>query len=320
MRRVVHTLRAGVFVTLGASFAACSAIAPGPAVPEAGAAARAHLATSSGALLYIGAHHFIETYSYPSGTSASRMHTKFFVVALCSDVHGNVFMPATLAQSGKTSGEVVEYAHGGSQPLRTVALPKGQLPVDCSSDPSTGNLAVTSYDVRNFAPQINVYVNGSGTPHAYKAPALGASSEPAYDNSGDLYVTSGGNVGVFLAAGSSTLVKITSNTILGPVAHAQWDGKYFALQSFTVARHQGEHTQERIFRFSISGSTATLQGYSHFTGWYAHDPGRSWIDGNTMVATPGAYIAIWNYPAGGKSVKVVHPGKAAKSVTVSAAS
>ena len=319
MRQLAHSLRLALFVAASATLAACAAASGTSAMPARNAPAR-HAASSSNALLYIGARHHIETYAYPSGTQQARIRTKFVVVALCSDANGNVFVSGTHLQSGKTMGAVYEYAHGGRQPIATLLLPQRQLPVDCSSDPSTGNLAVTSYNAHNFTPQIDVYVNGSGTPQIYTNDSLGASPEPAYDDSGDLYVTSGGNVGVELLAGSSNLVKITTSTLLGIVAHAQWDGKYFALQSFTTKRHHGEDTLERVYRFSISGSTATLEGVSSFSGWYVRDAGKSWIAGNTIVATPGKAFAIWNYPQGGKAVDVERLTKQAKAVTVSAGS
>ena len=207
-----------------------------------------------------------------------------------------------------------------NQPIATLSLPAHQLPVDCSSDPSTGNLAVTSYNSDNFAPQVNIFVDAGGKPEVFKSSALGASPVPAYDASGDLYATSGGNGGAYMAAGSREFVKVTTNVTLGNAFHAQWDGTYFAVQSFAIVRHQREKTLEHIYRFSILGSTGTLAGVAHFTGWHALDAGKSWIAGNTMVATPASAVVIWNYPGGGKSIKMLHPARKGRAVTVSAGS
>lgn len=269
-------------------------------------------------MLYVGAHNYIETFAYPAGTAAGTIKTHFNVVGLCSDAHGNVFALGTTTKGNATSGAAYEYAPGSTQITQTLALPARQIPVACSSDPSTGNFAVTSYNSHNFNPQINVYANASGTPAVFMSSALSAAPQPAYDASGDLYVTSGGNKGTYLPAGSNALVTVTLNKVLGNVAHAQWDGKYFALQSFMVARHQGEHTAEHVYRVSISGSTGTLTGSTHFLNWYSKDAGFSWIAGDTMVATPGKYVAIWNYPGGGKSIMVLHPAQKGRAVTVSA--
>jgi hypothetical protein len=164
---------------------------------------------------------------------------------------------------------------------------------------------------------LNVYADASGTPHVHKNEALGAMPQPAYDDSGNLYVTSGGDVGVALPKGASRLVKVTTNVTLGGIAHAQWDGKYFALQSFTVAKHSGEHTLERVYRLDISGTTGKIVGFSRFVDWFVKDPGQSWIAGTTLIATPASYVAFWNYPGGGKSIGVLHPAQPGKAVTVS---
>lgn len=320
MRRVVHTLRPVFFFAVTATLSACSTATNGSAVPAANSAAHVRQATTSGELLYIGAHNYIETYAYPAGTAATSIKTAFDVIGLCSDAHGNVFALGTTTKNGATAGAAYEYAHGGTQVIETLALPPRQIPAGCSSDPSTGNLAVTSYNAHNFTPQINVYASAGGAPTIYMNSALSAVPQPAYDDSGDLYVTSGGSSGAYLPAGSTSFITITINIVLGNVAHAQWDGKYFALQSFTVARHQGEHTLEHVYRVSISGSTGTIEGSTHFAGWYSKDAGLSWIAGDTMVATPGKYVAIWNYPVGGKTITVIHPAKKGRAVTVSAGS
>jgi hypothetical protein len=320
MRRVVHSSRPVFVFALSAALSACSATTSGNAVPAGNPATPLRQTTTTGELLYVGAHRYIETFTYPAGTPVSTITTNFNVIALCSDAHGNVFAPGTQMKNGAVSGAVYEYAHGGTQVVTTLSLPTHQFPVDCSSDPSTGNLAVTSYNTKNFTPQVNVYANASGTPQVYKSSALSAAPEPAYDASGDLYVTSGSNTGAYLAAGSSALVKITSSVILGIVAHAQWDGKYFTVQSFGIVRHQRENTQERIYRFTISGSAATLEGTTFFKNWYVRDAGKSWIAGDTIVATPGASIAIWSYPQGGKATDVLHPAQKGRAVTVSSPS
>jgi hypothetical protein len=318
MRRVVHSLRPVFFFAFIATLAACTATTSGGTVPQADRATDVRPATSSsGDLLYIGAKNYIETYAYPAGTAAGSIKTAFNVVALCSDTHGNVFALGAQTKKSGTVGAVYEYAHGLTQVVATLPLPAHQFPVDCSSDPTTSNLAVTSYSTRNYKPQINIYLNAGGTPQTYESSALGASPAPAYDQSGDLYVTSGGSTGAYMPANSSAFVTITTNVILGGVAHAQWDGKYFALQSFAIVRHQREHTLEHIYRFTIAGSTGTLEGVTHFTNWYTATAGKSWISGDTMVATPGARVAIWGYPGGGKSIEVLHPANKGRAVTVS---
>jgi hypothetical protein len=303
---------------LSASLAGCAGLTPqgGPVAPlQQSAPMRA--AKSQGDLLYLGAGRVIQVYAYPAGTLEGKLSTTAGIDAMCSDDKGDVFITATQIKKPAMTGFVYEYAHGGDAPIAMLDLPSNDLPVECSSDPTTGNLAVTSYNAKTFAPQIQIYANASGTPKTYVSKALGASPQPAYDGNGNLFVTSGGNVGVMLPAGKETLRTIVLNETLGGVAHAQWDGKYFALQSFRVSKHQGERLLEHVFRVSISGTTGTVVGFSHFVNWLAKVSGQSWIQGDTMIATPGAYVAFWNYPSGGKAIKTLHPPHVSKAVTVS---
>jgi hypothetical protein len=298
---------------------ACAGFSPqaGPSAPlQAQSSLRG--ASSQSDLLYIGNRHTMEVYAYPGGTFESKFQTKFPIGAMCSDTKGDVFVsPAYDAKAGDAGGFVYEYSHGGTSPVATLDLPKQEMPVNCSSDPTSGNLAVTSYNVKTFAPQVQIYAGASGTAKTYLSKALGESPQPAYDAAGNLFVTSGGNVGALLAKGSQSFEKITLNVTLGGVAHAQWDGTYFALQSFTVPKRGIEKILEHVYRVKISGSAGTIVSVGQFAGWLEKDAGQSWLEGGTLVATPGAAVAFWNYPAGGKVTKVIHPSRPGKAVTVS---
>ncbi len=275
---------------------------------------------TSGALLYVGAPRTISVYAYPGGSVQNTFNTPFTTHAMCSDAAGDVFVTATGAgKPGARTGYVYEYAHGSTAPVATLSLPANQIPVNCSSDPTGGNLAVTSYDIDTFAPLVEVYANAAGTPETFKSKTLGWKPQPAYDAAGNLFVTSGGNVGAELAKGKPSFQKITMNMTLGGVAHAQWDGKFFALESFGVSKHHGEKIFERIYRVQISGSTGTIVGIGRYSNWLAKDAGQSWIQGDTLLGTPGSSTTFWPYPAGGKAFKVLHHSRPTEAVTVSVA-
>lgn len=299
------------------TLAACTGPAQiGPAGPQqSGLANRA----AQGDLLYMGERHTLETFTYPAGALVSKLTTKFAVEGMCSDAKGDVFVAAIDGPGSGSTGAIYEYAHGGTSPIATLASPQNQYPVSCSSDPTTGNLAVTSYNRHTYAPEVEVYVKASGSGNVYTSETLGANPQLAYDASGDLFVTSGANVGAELVKGGDKLAKITFDRTLGGCSHAQWDGKFFALQSYTASKHQQERVLEHIYRLQISGSKGLVVGWSHFLNWQESDAGQSWLQDSTLIATPGNYVAFWNYPAGGKAIKIVHPPHAGKAVTVSAA-
>lgn len=322
MHRPLHALRyAARLCALTGALAGCAGLpsGTGPVAPLA----RDSVARSAGSqtdLLYAGVKDRAVVYTYPDGTFEDTFTTPFSIQAMCSDAKGDVFMAATVeSKSGAHTGYVYEYAHGGKSPVATLDVPHHEIPVNCSSDPTTGNLAVTSYNIRNFAPLVEIFAGGSGNPKLYHSLELGANPQPAYDASGNLFVTSGTNVAALLVKGAQKFEKVTLNETIGNVAHAQWDGKYFALQSYWVTKHNGENIYIHYFRVQVSGTSGKIVGISRFGRWRQKNGGQSWIQGDTVVGTPGNSIAFWKYPAGGKFYKILHPSYPTQAVTVSVA-
>jgi hypothetical protein len=320
MLRPINALRdaAGLCVLTGA-LAGCAGLLPGAtSVAPLHEALFAHSAGSRTGLIYAGVHQRVVVYTYPGGAFADTFKTPFSIQGMCSDTKGDVFITAEVqSKPGARTGYVYEYAHGGTSPVATLDVPSHQIPVSCSSDPTTRNLAVTSYDFRNYAPLIEIYVGGSGNPKLFHSQELGANPQPAYDADGNLFVTSGGNVAALLPKGKRLIEKITLKETIGTVAHAQWDGKYFALQSYAPTKHNREKIFERYYRVQISGVTGTIAGISHFSNWLQKNPGQSWIQSDTLVATPDGAINFWRYPTGGKAFKILHPSDPSQAVTVS---
>ncbi|HLY01788.1 MAG TPA: hypothetical protein VKR56_04745 [Candidatus Cybelea sp.] len=322
MFRLIHALRyAACLGVLTAALTNCAGLPPGTSpVAPLDKALLAHSAGSQTDLLYAGAEQRILVFTYPGGTFVDTFKTPFLIQAMCSDAKGDVFIPAEVkSKSGADTGYVYEYAHGGKSPVTTLDVPSHQIPVNCSSDPTTGNLAVTSYDVRDYAPLVEIYSGGSGNPTLFHSKVLGANPQPAYDAGGNLLAISGGNVAALLPTGAQNFKKITLSKTIGNVAHAQWDGKYFALQSYAPTKYGGEDVRVNYFRVRISGAAGTIVGISRFVGWLQKTAGQSWIQSDTLVATPETTIKFWNYPAGLKAFKVLHPTDSTQAVTVSIA-
>jgi hypothetical protein len=306
---------------LAAAFAGCGASQVPPALPiPADVNAAVSGAKKSAGLIYAATRQVVEVYSYPDGTMEQRFHVSGSVNGACADAKGDVFLAAAPKKSAKgESGFVYEFAHGGKVPIATLNLPKPDEGIACSSDPVTGDLAVTVQNVNNYAPSILIYPKAGGTPKRYQSDALGADPQAGYDDNGDLLATSGSNVGAELLKGKTSLITIKLNTTLGPVGHVQWDGTYWALQSFDVNHHNGERLFERIYRFQISGSSGRFVSYSQFDDWGQSKPGQSWIQGSTILATPYSEIIFWDYPQGGKPTKVIRSPQPVKAITISIA-
>lgn len=320
MLRLNNALRFAVCLCgLTGVIAGCAGLAPGTSlVAPLHDSLLARSAGSHTSLVYTGVRQRVVVYTYPDGTFADTFKTPFSIQAMCSDSKGDVFITAEVrSKSGARTGYVYEYAHGGTSPIATLDVPSHEIPVNCSSDPTTRNLAVTTYNFRNYAPLIEIYTGGSGNPKPFHSRELGANPQPAYDASGNLFVVSGGNVAALLAKGRQKFEKITLNETIGNVVHAQWDGKYFALQSYAFTKHNGENIYVRYYRAQISDATGTIVRVSHFDNWLQKNPGQSWLAGDTLVATPNNAINFWKYPTGGKAFKILHPSDPSQAVTVS---
>jgi hypothetical protein len=305
---------------LGGLLASCGSAQPGvnPAGWQSQNAIQVPTGGASGDLLYAGGNHIVQVFTYPGGVAKASSNTTGAVNGMCSDSTGDVFVAEAPKKSSKVgTGFVEEYAHGGTSPIASLKVPTGEMPMDCASDGKTGDLAVTQQKSSNYAPSVAIYAGGSGTPTILHSDAIGADPQCGYDAAGNLFVTSGGNVGAELEAGQSSFKTVTMDVTLGGVKHAQWDGKYFALQSFHATHHNGEIVGERIYRVQVSGSTGKIVGFTAFKNWPEKVSGSSWIDGGTIVGTPLSVIAFWKYPDGGKAVKALHPKSHMAAVTIS---
>jgi hypothetical protein len=235
--------------------------------------------------------------SYPGGKLVGSLDVGYYSPsAACSDADGNVFI------AGDNS--VVEYAHGGAEPIATLSLP-GSLALGCAVDPKTGNLAVV---FRGSGADVAVFSDAKGTPALYNSQL--DSLYCGYDASGNLFVDGyNGQLAGFseLPIGSTEFTKlsISYDTPLPP-GQVQWDGKYITYEST-------EKRQVAVTRLSVSGSYVTAVGTTHFDiqGWAY----QSWISGNkifipySMHGARANRIAVWNYPSGGSPAeKFAHFG------------
>jgi hypothetical protein len=191
--------------------------------------------------------------------------------------------------------EYDEFAVGATRPIKTLTESVG-LASNCAMDPITGNLAAPIFgngDVVIFA-----HASGSGT--AMTTPLFEAYFA-GYDNNGNLFVdgrTSSFAFGlVELPKGSSTFESVSiSNTVSFPGA-VQWDGKYLTV---------GDQESHAIYRYSVSGTAATLKGTVSLTG--SSDCGQTWIGSGGVVFCPDSGNTqgeVYKYPAGGSAIAIL---------------
>jgi hypothetical protein len=190
------------------------------------------------------------------------------------------------------SGGAEEFRAGGTKVLKTLTVTAGGDPSGCSIDKSSGDLAVA---LLNGGVVIFKDASGSGT--AIKD-GLSESFFIGYDDRGDLFAdgfTSRAAVGfVELPAGSSTFHSVTlPNTIEFP-GDVQWDGTYITVQ---------DQEANAIYRYTISGSSATLEGTVQFSE--ASDCAGGDIFRGKYFLCPDAgdnNVKVYAYPAGGSPI------------------
>jgi hypothetical protein len=171
-------------------------------------------------------------YNYENGAIVGRLTGFSRPYGLCVDGPGHVWITNF---DGKA---VVEYAHGGSKPLRT--LQSAGHSSGCSVDPTNGNLAVTNLDL---PAELQIYKKASGKPAVYKSSACADDMwSPGYGEKGNLYVEGSNYVTPAvceLARGSSKLrgpIKLLNFTI-GLGGGVMWDGTHIALTDQSYNGH-----------------------------------------------------------------------------------
>jgi hypothetical protein len=124
----------------------------------------------------------------------------------CVDKAQNIFV--TAGPYG-----IFEYAHGGTTPIAILGTPDIE-PLNCSIDPTTGNLAAAGYPYLGGSYGAEVYKNARGRPTFYADSGFG-DYECGYDDKGNLfiggYVVSGHLNFAELPKGGSTFTNIALN-------------------------------------------------------------------------------------------------------------
>jgi|SRR5580700_1446672 hypothetical protein len=293
---------------------AAGALAQSPAIAtraEHGGSWMRPAVSSGGDLLYAAdISGLIYVFTYPQGNPVGVLQEFPLPGTLCSDSQGNVFVPI--------GDQILEYAHGGSQPIATLQDVANAKAYGCSVDSTTGNLAVANVQVGDYSGDIAIFQKAQGSPTVYSDQNMLRLLFCGYDNKGNLFVDGlGTSHFAELPSGSSTFTDLAvhTNDSFGQI---QWDGKYITLATRNAAT---------VYRLRISGSTAKVISKTRLKGLGFRSDSQSWIEGNAIVATPGTKtynekVGIWSYPAGGKPT-LTHTARAHAhlfGVTVSAGS
>lgn len=246
----------------------------------------------------------VYVFSYPAGKRVGTLTGFVNPRGLCVDDKGDVWV------TNFSTGDIVEYAHGGSTPITTLNADVGG-PLGCSVDPTSGNLAV-SY--QNGA--VSIWRDASGSPTTYSfAYELGYCG---YDGAGNLFVDSAfdQNALLELPVGSASFHNVKLNKKISSYGgQVQWDGKYITVEEL--------HRPGAIYRIAVTGDTGKIVGTTTFMG-LPRQVAASWIQGKKVLIPYGTKrdslidIGVWHYPAGGARLRHTRDSQASiRAVVVS---
>jgi hypothetical protein len=227
---------------------------------------------------------------------------------LCSDARGDVYVVDELAQT------VTKFAFGTLKVIETLNEDVG-LPVGCSVDPTSGNLAVTIFGGNNGSNGgVLIYTHASGTPAQHNGAINDWGS--GYDPHGNLWVEGDNATGdgyvMELPKGGSFLRTATFDQVLYLPGAPQWDGKYLDISD---QKYQGG-IQAALYQTRISvGTLTTVKTVLPKSGCYLGTSFESWASiaasPDDLPKTQATQIAagddvcnyqfdVWAYPDAGQ--------------------
>lgn len=245
----------------------------------------------------------VYVYTYPEGRLLGSLGSFDGADGMCSNAAGDVFI------GDYFGGEVIEYPHGGTQPIAT--LNSTTFVEDCSVNPKNSELAVTttSSEVVVF-PYSKKY--GWRFGKTYSDPGIGT-EYCSYDPNGDLFVDGTGQDGSFvlteLPHGRSAFINIAVDQGIQAPGGVMWDGEH-------VAIGDADASPLVIYQFDVSGSTGTYVG--SLTLDESSRTRQFWLQGSRVIAPESGSggIGFWRYPQGGDPVKSIS-GETPAAITVS---
>jgi hypothetical protein len=193
----------------------------------------------------------VDVYDYKTLKSVGMLSVAGAYGGECVDAKGDVY----ITQFGEAS--VIEYAHGGKEPLRSFTTDGYTEGCSVNRD---GDVAVGNFESLSFGQgDVQVFPHSGGSPRRYTSSDCYEMSTPGYDNKGNLFVEATDGDQTFVcelpAGGSSLRTVQISQPIVSP-GSVMWDGKYLALTD--PGYQQSNHTAIMQATESASGDLTVV--------------------------------------------------------------
>jgi NHL repeat len=242
----------------------------------------------------------VNVYAYPSGKPVGILSGFNEPWGLCSDLDGNVFIADVWHY------RVVEYAHGGVKPIKTINGEQGH-PTSCSVDPRNNDLAIVYYFLNEPSreSEVAVYAHAKRVPKVYDGSKIANDlNSCTYDNRGNLFVDglygyASTVVGLAeLPKGGKQLVDISLPNHIGHLSSVQWIGNHLAMGDQSLS---GSYPA-MIYQYDVDGTKATQVGTTELFGTTGLQ--QFWAQGG-KVGAPSGSVRLYHYPAGGTPLKTL---------------
>jgi hypothetical protein len=216
----------------------------------------------------------------------------------CVDAAQDVFV----TNVGAYSHVIFKYLHGATRPVAILSDPGG-TPSSCSLDPTTGDLAVTSFRAGSQPGELAIYKLARGTPKLYSGADFESMYFCGYDNKGNLFIDGYSPANFFafseLPKGAGALKSISLNETFEAPGGVQWDDQHVAV---------GDNGGGIIYQFDIRGSYGTAVGStalkrSQLVHQFYIRMGR--IIDPTGLEQGAGYVNIYDYPLGGRPTRTL---------------
>ena len=254
----------------------------------------------------------VNVYSYPGDKRLGTLTADFDGPdGICVDKQNDIWVVNNQGAS------LVEYKHGGKSPIAT--LSGIVLPIGCSVDPTTGDLAVTSYGVDSSGGgSVSIFAHAKGTPKVYTDSEIPHFNFCGYDPKGNLYAdgTDASQTTFHFAElpkGKKTFknIALKGGVIYYP-GMVQWDGKYVAVGDQEAG---GASNEDAIYQTTGAGGKIVHEtpldagGLEEIIGFWIQ--GSTVIGPNALTISGANDVGFYKYPAGGKPTKILKKGFAA---------
>lgn len=261
-------------------------------------------------LLYVGSGYSVYVYNYDSGAEVGALTGFDNTYGECVDAKGDVFLTTFIGYAGA----VLEYGHGGTDPIKTFAT--SGHPIGCSVD-AAGDLAVNNGTTSES--DLEVWAAASRIPKTYENQKdCNEMWAPGYDNRGNLFMEVGPNLCELPVSGDSLIPVTLNHSIIFP-GSVMWDGRHLTLTD----QGNGEiyRVKETRKGLMVVGTTqleqhcGEVQVVQPFIVGSKNTPvndeqGTVLVGGNefcSQLSDLTVPVAYWHYPRGGDPFKFAHP-------------